>query len=74
MKDKQGSEARPENICDHSDDGIENGEQDTRHIPEFNRKERETSADSKGIKAEVIKGADEETSKMIYEIFNLIIK
>ena len=32
------------------------------------------SADSKGIKAEDLKGADEETTKMIHEIFNLIIK
>ena len=32
------------------------------------------SADSKGIKAEDIEGADEETITMIHEIFNLIIK
>ena len=35
---------------------------------------KEKSADSKGIKAEDLKGADEETTKMIHEIFNLIIK
>ena len=33
-----------------------------------------TSADSKEIKAEDRKGADEETVKMIHEVFNLIIK
>ena len=32
------------------------------------------SADSKGIKAEDVKGADEETRTMIHEIFDLIIK
>ena len=32
------------------------------------------SADSEGINAEDIKGADKETTKMIHEIFNLIIK
>ena len=31
------------------------------------------SADSKGIKAEDLKGADEETTKLIHEVFNLII-
>ena len=31
------------------------------------------SADSKGIKAENLKGDDEETTKMMHEIFNLII-
>ena len=35
---------------------------------------KEKSADSKGIKAEDIKGAEEETTKMIHEIFKLIIK
>ena len=59
----------------------EDDEQD-RHILEFTRKElmiaitvsRNNSADSKGIKAYDIKGADEETTTMIHEIFNLIIK
>ena len=32
------------------------------------------SADSKGIKAEDLKGANEETTKMIHEIFKLVIK
>ena len=32
------------------------------------------SADNKGIKAEDLKGADEETTKMIHEVFNFIIK
>ena len=32
------------------------------------------SADSKGIKAEDLNGVDEETTNLIHEIFNLIIK
>ena len=32
------------------------------------------SADSKGIKAEDVNGAEEETTKVIHEMFNLIIK
>ena len=64
------------------DDDIEDDEQD-RHILEYTRKElmiaidsltKGTSADSNGIKAEHIQGADEETITMIHEIFNLIIK
>ena len=70
------------NTCDHADDDFEGDEQD-RHIPEFSRKEliiaidslkKGKSADSKGIKADDIKGADEETTTMIHEILNLIIK
>ena len=61
---------------------MDNDEQD-RHIPEFTMKELSIvidslkngkSADSKGIKAKDLKGADEETTKMRHEIFNLIIK
>ena len=36
-------------------------------------KKRE-SADNKGITAEDLEGADEETTTMIHEVFNLIIK
>ena len=80
--DEKDSEARPANTCDHADDDIEDDERD-RHTPEFTRQElmiaidslnKGKSADSKGIKAEDIKGADEETTAMIHEIFNLIIK
>ena len=62
----QDSEAGPGITCDHD---IGDDEQD-RHIPEYTRKElliaieslkRGKSADSEGIKAEDIKGADEET-------------
>ena len=80
--DEQDSEARPENTYDHADDDNEDDEQD-RHIPEFTRIElmiaidslkKGKSADSRGIKAADIKGADEETITMIQEIFNLIIE
>ena len=80
-KDKQESEARPENTCDHADDDVEDDEQE-RHIPEFTRKElmiaidglKRKLADSKGIKADDINGVDEETKTMRHEIFNLIMK
>ena len=61
---------------------IEDDEQD-RHIPQLTMKElmiaidslkKGKSADSKGIKAEDLKRADEETTKMKHEIFSLIIK
>ena len=81
-KEKQDSEAGPENTCDHADDDKEDDEQD-RHIPELTRKElmiaigslkKGKSADSKGIKAEDINGIDEEIITMTHEIFNLVIK
>ena len=44
-------------------------------IDDCNRQSRKgKSADSEGIKAEDIKGADEETTIMTLEFFNLIIK
>ena len=61
---------------------FEDNEQD-RHIPELTRKalmiaidslKKGKSADSKGIKAEHVKGVDEETITMIHESVNLIIK
>ena len=72
-KDEEDNEARLENTYDQADDGenIEEDERD-RHIPEFTIKElsiaigclkKGKSADSRGIKAEELKGTDEETTK-----------
>ena len=40
----------------------------------IHRLKKGKSADSEGIKAEGIKGADEETITMIHQIYKLIIK
>ena len=73
-KDEEDSEARLENTDDHADDSnTEDNEQD-RHVPEFTVKEKGKSAVSKGIKAEDLKGADKDTTKMTHEIFNMIMK
>ena len=80
MKNENDNEARLGSTCDHADDDAEDDEPD-RHIPELTMKElmiainslkKEKSADSKGVKAEDIKGADEEATNMTHEIFNLI--
>ena len=80
-KDKHSSEAGPENTCHHSNDDIQKDEQD-RHLPEITRKDltaalnslkKRKSADSRGIMAEEIKEADEKTTTMMHEFFNLIM-
>ena len=73
-----------EDIRDHADDAenVEGDEQDN-HIPEFLLKElssaidslkRGKSTDSTGIRVEDLKAAHEEATKMIHEVFNLIVK
>ena len=73
-KDEKDNEARLGVTCDHADDDIieDDEEKKTGHIPEFAMKElmvaidglnKEKSADNKVIKAEDIKGSDEETTK-----------
>ena len=63
-------------------ENVEGDEQDN-HIPEFLLKElssaidslkRGKSTDSTGIRVEDLKAAHEEATKMIHEVFNLIVK
>ena len=49
-----------ETTCDHPDDDIEDGEQVSQK--KWNQRQQ-------GIKAEVIKGSDEETTTIVHDIF-----
>ena len=77
-KDDKDTDGRPENQCDSAEDG-KNGnseEENTKKSPKIriHQAQKRKSVGSKGIKARDLKETDEETTELMRDVMNVIIK